>query len=111
MPATKKTYRNGKAGGHSVQVVGVAAHSHYLGNDLLTCPLYAKHLRQLLQVVCSSLANGEDSVSQPAHAQAAELFVEKFDAKLAGKQWDILDNGETHSPLLIFGQLDDGRQQ
>lgn len=107
----KRTYRNGKAGSHPVQVVGVASHSHNLGDNLLTCPLYAKHLCQLLQVVCGRLANREDSVSQPAHAQAAELLVEKLDAKLAGKQWDILDNGETHSPLLIFGQLDNGGQQ
>lgn len=63
----------------------MASHSHDLGNDLLTSPLDAKHLSQLLQVVCGSLTDREDSISQPAHAQVAEFLIKELDPKLACK--------------------------
>lgn len=106
-----KTYRDGKAGSHSVQVVGVVAHSHNLGDDGLACPLHAKYFSQFLQVVRSSLTDGKDCVAKPSHAQVAELFVKEFDAELAGQQRNVFDDGKTHSPLLIFCQVDNGRQQ
>lgn len=60
------------------------AHLHYLGDDGLVGPVYTKNLGELLQVMCGSLANGEDGITQPIHAKAAELLVEEVDAKLAG---------------------------
>lgn len=89
----------------------MAAHSHNLGNNLFASPLNAKHLGQLLEVVCGCLADGEDGVSQPAHAQVAQFLVEEFDTKLTSKQRNVLDDGKTHSPLLILSQLYNGGEQ
>lgn len=108
---SSQTYRDGEAGSHSVQVVRVVAHGHNLGDDGLACPLHAKYFSQFLQVVRSSLADGKDCVTKPSHAQVAELFVKELDAELAGQQGNILDDGETHSPLLVLCQVDDGWQQ
>jgi hypothetical protein len=105
------SYRNSEAGCHSVQVVGVVAHGHYLGNDCLAGPLHSEYFRQLLKVVSSSLSNGEDSVAQPAHAQVAQLLVEELDAELAGQEWNVFNDSEAHSPLLVLSQLDNGREQ
>lgn len=100
-------YRNGKARGHPVKVVGVVAHSHNLGDDSLTGPLNTKDLSKLLQVVSSRFTNGENCISKPAHTQVAELLVEKLDTKLAGQERDILNNGKSYPPLLIFSELYD----
>lgn len=89
----------------------MVAHGHNFGDDGLTCPLHAEYFSQFLQVVRSSLANGKDCVAKPSHAQVAELFVKELDAELAGQQRDVFDDGETYSPLLVFCQVDDGRQQ
>jgi len=98
-------YRNGKARGHPVKVVGVVAHSHNLRDDSLTGPLNTKDLSKLLQVVSSRFTNGENCISKPAHTQVAELLVEKLDTKLAGQERDILNNGKSSPPLLIFSEL------
>ena len=76
-------YRDGKAGCHPVQIVGVVAHGHDLGDDGLTSPVHAKHLSQLLQVVRRSLADREDGISKPSHAQVAQLLVEELNTELA----------------------------
>lgn len=83
-------------------------HGHDLGNDCLVGPLNAKDLGELLQVLGRCLTNGENGVTQPAHAQAAELLVEEFDAELRGKEGNVFDDGQTDAPLLVFGELDDG---
>lgn len=104
-------YRNGKARGHPVKVVGVVAHSHNLGDDSLTGPLDTKDLSKFLQVVSSRFTDGEDCISKPAHAQVTELLVEKLDTKLAGQERDILNNGKSYPPLLILSELYDCREK
>lgn len=105
------TYRDGKASGHSVQVVGVASHSHDLGNYLLARPLHPKDFRQLFQVMSGSLTNGEDGVPQPTHAQVAQFLIKELDTELAREQGNVLDDGKANSPLLVLGQLNDCWQQ
>src|SRR4051794_35642647 len=63
------TYGDGKACCHPVEVVGVVAHGHNFGNYGFARPLNPKDLRKLLEVACGGLADGEDGVAQPAHAQ------------------------------------------
>lgn len=51
----------------------------------------------------SSLANGEDGVTQPTHAEIAQLLIEELDAKLTGEQGNIFDDSEAHAPLFVLG--------
>lgn len=87
------------------------AHSHHLGNNGLACPLHAKDLGQLLEVVRRRLANREDGVAQPPHAQGTQLLIEELNSELAGQQGDVLDDSQANTPLFVFGQLDDCGQQ
>lgn len=57
------------------------------------------------------LTDRENGVAEPAHAQTAELLVEELDAELAGKQRNVLDDGQPDAPLLVLGELDNGREQ
>lgn len=84
------------------------AHGHDLGNDRSLGPVDAEYFCELPQVLCSGLSDGENGVTKPPHAQVTKLFVEEFDAQLAGKKRNILNNGQANSPLLILGQLDNG---
>ena len=54
-----------------VQVVLVPGHGDHLGYDGLLRPLSPELLHQLLQVVGGGLADRENVVNQPRHAQAA----------------------------------------
>lgn len=113
-PITQKresNYRDSEAGCHPVQVVGVVTHSHNLGDDSLAGPLNTENLSKLLQVVSSRFTNGEDGVSQPAHAQVAKLLIEELDTKLASQEGNVLDNGKSYSPLLILSELYDCRKK
>jgi len=87
------------------------AHSHNLRHDSLISPLDAEHLGQLLQVLCRRLADAEDGIAKPAHAQAAELLVKELDAQLRCQQRDILDDGQPDAPLLVLGERDDGGEK
>ena len=53
----KKTYGDGEAGCHSVEVVGMVTHSHDLRNDSVICPLHPENLSKLLQVLRGSLSD------------------------------------------------------
>lgn len=76
------TYRNGKTGGHAVEVVGMLTHGHDLWYNCVIRPLNTENLGQLLQVLSGCFSDGEDGVAQPAHTQAAELLVKELDTKL-----------------------------
>ena len=86
-------------------------HGHDLGYDRLVRPLNAEDLCELLQVLSRSFTNGEDGVTQPAHAQAAELLVKKLNAELRGKERNVFDDGQANAPLLVFGKLDNGGEE
>ena len=87
------------------------AHCHDLGNDCLVGPFDTEHLRELLQVLGRSLADGENGVTEPAHTQATELLVEELDAELRGKKGNVFDDSETDTPLLVLGELDNGGEE
>lgn len=87
------------------------SHCHDLGNNRLLGPVHSEHLRELPQVLGSSLPNREDSVTQPTHAEITKLLVKELDAELAGKERNVFDNGKANPPLLVLRQLHDGRQQ
>ena len=104
-------YRDGKAGRHPVQVVRVVAKGHDLGNDCLVGPFDAEDFCQLLQVVCGSLADGEDGIAEPTHAEVAKFLVKELHTKLAGQQRNVLDDSQANPPLLVFSQLNNGREK
>ncbi len=87
------------------------AQSHHFRNDRLVGPFHAKHLGQLLQILSGRLADREHGITEPAHAERAQLFVKELHAQLTCEQRDVFDDRETHAPLLIFGELDDGGQK
>ena len=105
------TYRNSEASGHSVEVVGMLCHDGNLGHDGRARPLDAKDFRKLLQVLRASFPNAEDGVAEPGHAERAEFLVEELDAELGSQERYVLDDGQAHSPLLVFRKLDDGREK
>lgn len=82
-------------------------HVHNLGNDCLIRPLDAKYFSQLLEILGAGLANAENSVSEPRHAQVGQLLVEELDTKLGREQWDMLNDGKTDTPLLVLCKVDD----
>lgn len=83
----------------------MCSHCHDFGNDGLICPLNAENLGQLLEVMCCCFTDGEDRVTQPAHAQSGKLFVKEFDTELASQERNVFDDGQSNSPLLVFGEL------
>lgn len=87
------------------------AHGHDLGDDGLVGPLNTEDLCELLQVLGRSLADGENSVAEPAHAQTAELFVKELDAELRSKKGNVFDDCETDTPLLVLSELDNGGEE
>lgn len=62
------SYRYSEAGGHSVEIIWVLAHSHHFGNDGLASPLDPKDLCKLFEVLCCCFSDREDRVPEPAHA-------------------------------------------
>lgn len=100
-------YRNSKTGRHSVEVVGVLAHGHDFGNDGFVGPLDAEYLGELLEILSGGLTDGENGITEPAHAKTAQLLIEEFYAELRGQEGDVFDDGEAHAPLLVLGKLDD----
>lgn len=71
----------------------MSAHGHDFWQYRFAGPLHAEDLCELLEIVRRSLPDGEDRVAQPAHAKTTELLVEELDAKLAGQQRDVLNDG------------------
>lgn len=100
------TYGNGKAGGHAVKIVRMLAHSHHLRNNRLLRPIDTENLGELLKILSGRLTDGKDGVTEPPHAEITQLLIEEFDTKLTGKKGNVFDDSETHSPLLVLGQLD-----
>lgn len=86
-------------------------HGHHLRNNGFAGPGDTKNFSQLFEVFGGSLSNGEHRVAQPAHAEGAKLFVKELNAELTGKEWDIFNDCETDSPLLVFGKLDDSGKE
>jgi hypothetical protein len=100
-------YSNRSASRHAVKVVGLVAHSHNLRDDGLSRPVDTEDLSQLLQVLGSGLADRVDGVSQPAHTEVAELLVKELNTKLLGEKRNVLNDGQSDTPLLVFRELDD----
>lgn len=86
-------------------------HCHDLRDDRLICPFHTEDLGELLQVLSRGFTDGENCITQPAHAQAAEFLVEELDAKLRGKERDVFDDSQTDAPLLVFGKLNNGGKE
>lgn len=99
-------YRNSETGRHAVEVVGVSTHSDDLGHNSLVGPLHTKHISQLLKVLSAGFSDAEDGVTEPRHAEAGKLLVEEFDTKLRSKKGKVLNDGQSDTPLLVFGKLD-----
>lgn len=87
------------------------AHGHNLGDNGIVGPLDTENFGQFLQVLRRSFSDRKNSVTEPAHAQAAELLVKELDAKLRREKGNVFDNGQTHTPLLVFGELDNGGEK
>jgi hypothetical protein len=102
-----ETHGDSEDSRHAVKVVNVLAHLNNLRDDSLLRPLNPKHLRQLPQVDRRGLTNREDGVAKPAHAEVGELVVEELHAELLCQQGDVLDDGLSDAPLLVFREFDD----
>ena len=98
----RNTYRNCKASRHPVEIIRVLAHCHDLWNYRIIGPLDAKYFSKLLEVLGGSLADREDCVAKPAHAEAAQFLVKKLDAELRCQQRNIFNNGQPDAPLFVL---------
>jgi hypothetical protein len=106
-----KTHCNGKDGSHAVKVVGVLAHGQHFRDDSVARPVDSEDLGQLLEIYGCSLADGEDGVTEPRHAEVTELVVEEADAELSSQERNVLDDGLAHTPLFVLGELHDRGQK
>jgi hypothetical protein len=86
-------------------------HGHDLRDNGIARPLNTEDFRKLLEVLSRSFTDRENRVAKPAHAQAAQLLVEEFDAKLRCEQRNVFDDCEPDAPLLVFGELHDGGKE
>lgn len=111
MIPVEATYRDSETGSHAVQVVGVTSHSDDLGHNGLVGPLHSKYICQFLQVLCAGLTDAENSIAEPRHAEAGELLIEELDAELRSKERKVLNDGQSHTPLLVLGKLNNRRQE
>jgi hypothetical protein len=50
-------------------------------------------------------------VNEPSHAQGVEFLIKELDSQLSSQQGHVLNDGETHSPFSVTGQLHDRRQK
>lgn len=89
----------------------MCAHGDHLGDDRLVRPFNTEDFCEFLEVLCGSLSDREDCVTQPAHAEIAELFIEKLDAELARKKGYVFDDSQAHTPLLVLSQLHNSGQK
>ena len=80
-------------------------HGNDLGNNRVSSPINSKDLGELLEVVSRRFSYREDGVAQPAHAEVIELVIEELNAKLTGQERNVLDDGQTDAPLLVFREL------
>jgi hypothetical protein len=80
----------------------VLSHGHNLRDDRALSPFYSENFCELSQILSGSFSDREDSVPEPAHAQVAELFVEKLDTQLTSEKRDVLDDSKPNSPLFVF---------
>ena len=85
----------------------MSTHCHDLGDDGFVGPLNTKDFSQLLKVMCRSFTDRENCITQPAHAKCCQLLIKELHTKLASKERDIFDDGQSNSPLLVFCKLDD----
>ena len=81
------------------------AHSHDFRNDRIIRPFHPKYLGEFLKILSRSLTDGEDGVTQPAHAQATKLLVEKLHAKLGSEEGNVFNNRQPDAPLLVPRQV------
>jgi len=89
----------------------VLGHGGHFRHDRLACPLDAEDLCKLLEVLRAGFADAKHGVAEPRHTERAELLVKEFDAQLACEKRDVLDDGQTHTPLLVFRKLHDGWEE
>lgn len=82
-----------------------------LGHNSFACPLNAKDLCELLEVLRAGFTNAKHSVAKPGHAEIAELLVEELLSELTGQKWHVLNDCQADTPLLVLCQLHDRRQK
>jgi hypothetical protein len=80
------------------------AHSHDLGDNGIVGPLDAKDLGQLLEVLGRRLTDREDGVAEPA-------LIKELHTQLRCEKRNVFDDGQSNTPLLVLGKLDNGRKE
>ncbi len=87
------------------------SHLENLGNDGLSRPFNTEYVCELLRMtVAASRMLKTVSPSHDMH-KFAKLLVEERNTELVGKQWDVLDDSLTDTPLLVLGEFNDRWQQ
>lgn len=71
-------------------------------------PIGTENLGEAFQIGGGSLANGVGGITEPSEAKVAEFFVKEFNAEFTSDAGNVLDDGETYTPLFIFSEFDDG---
>lgn len=107
----ESAYRQSKYRCNAVKIVLVCRQLKDSGDDCLSRPVDAKDLGQPPKVVCRGFTDGEHGVSEPLHAERSQLFVKEIDTELLGKERDVLNDGKSHTPLLVFSKLDNSRKK
>ena len=59
----------------------------------LPCPWQAKDFGKLSKIDRGRFSDRKDGISEPIHAEIAELFIKELDAQLVGEQRNVFNNG------------------
>lgn len=76
----------------------MVTHTNDFRNDLDSRPFDSEHLGEFLQIDRGCLTNAVHRITEPRHAQVAQLLVEEGLAELSRKKRNILNNGLAHTP-------------
>lgn len=88
-----------------MKIVGIGVQLEKLGHHVLGGPRSSENDSELLQVVDRCLSNSENLIFKPGDADRVQLVAEEGLSKLSSEHWELLNDREFYSPVLVLAQL------
>lgn len=88
-----------------MQVVLIKVEAHHLWNGVSAGPLRSKDIDKCLQILESFFSDSENAIAQPSDTDWCQLVIEELFPELPGKDWELVNDRELDSPILVLTQL------